>query len=138
MKGVIDYRIVDQKHVLWTCHKACKIEYSDCCFCVCSVCYNDMTVDVTTSKKKVHKKQSKRRRTSRSVDDDITICKHNVEDLVPFMDQSFFSKKYKITIAQEKYKLPVVCSICENELVDRIRSDDTSIMNSESVGIVEI
>ena len=86
----------------------------------------------------VSKKKSKCRRTSQNMDDNNTICKHNVDQLVPFMDQSFFTQKFKITIAQERYKLPVVCSICENELVDKIKNSDTSGTNPASLGIVAI
>jgi len=135
---VSGYRVVDQKHVLWTCHKACKIEYFDCCFCMCSVCYTKQTMDIDSSKSVVSKKKSKRCRTSRNMDDDNTLCKHDVDQLVPFMDQNFFSPKYKDTIAQERYKLPIMCSICKYELVDKIRNIDTSSIYTSTVGIVEI
>ena len=48
---------------------------------------------------------------------------HSIDALVPFMDQTFFSAKYKQTIRQEKYKLPLTCSRCEREIVDKIRND---------------
>ena len=133
-----NYRIVDAKHVLWTCHKACKIEHYDCSYCMCSVCYTTKTTNVDNSTTKVTKKKSKRRRTSCSIDDDNERCKHNLEDLVPFMDQSFFSTKYKTTIAQEKYKLPVVCSICNYELVDRLKNDDSATLNASMGAIIPI
>ena len=124
---VSNVRIVDAKHVLWTCHKACKIEHFDCSFCMCSVCYTTQTNNMETPVTNSDKKKGKRRRTSRSIDDDDnTKCKHNITDLVPFMDQSFFSQKYKATIALEKYKLPVACSICECELVDRVGPSESS------------
>ena len=30
------YCIVDSNNVLWTCHKACNIEFSDCNYSICS------------------------------------------------------------------------------------------------------
>ena len=38
------------------------------------------------------------------------------------MDQSFFTQKYKDTIKAEKYVLPMFCSECDSELVDKIPS----------------
>jgi len=39
------------------------------------------------------------------------------------MDKSFFTQKYKETIKGEKYMLPMFCSECGSELVDKIPSN---------------
>ena len=36
------------------------------------------------------------------------------------MDQSFFTHKYKDTIKAEKFMLPMFCSVCKSELVDKL------------------
>lgn len=125
-ESVVNYRLVGPQNVLWTCHKACNIEYEDCCFCVCSTCYSNLTTDTETKNKQKEHSVRKRRRVSRSLDDDTTVCNHNVDRLVPFMDATFFTKKYKQTIRLEKYKLPMFCSRCENELVDKVEKGKKS------------
>jgi len=105
---------------------------------MCSVCYTQKITDKDNGTTQETKKRGKRRRTSRNVDDDENRCKHNIEDLVPFMDQSFFSQKYKKTIAQEKYKLPVVCSVCDCELVDKIKNDDSGVQNTSLGAVIAI
>jgi len=62
----------------------------------------------------------RKRRRVRNLDDNVSICNHDVNALVPFMDGTFFTKKYKQTIQQENYKLPLICSNCEMELVDKL------------------
>ena len=108
---------------IWTCHKACKIEFNDCCYCLCSVCYASKVDDDNKKQERVLKKSQKRRGGTRNFDDNLTLCNHGIDALVPFMDQTFFSAIYKQTIRQEKYKLPLRCSGCERELVDKIRND---------------
>ena len=113
------YRIVNQQNVLWTCHKTCKIEFADCVYCVCSICYAQEILKSETSDNTSGRTASKRRRTSRSKDDDQSICNHSISSLVPFMDSTFFTTKYKDTIRHEGYSLPMVCSMCKSELVDK-------------------
>ena len=124
---------MNQTNVLWTCHKACKIEFNDCCYCLCSVCYASKVDENDKKQERVLKKSRKRRGGTRNFDDDLTLCNHGIDALVPFMDQTFFSAKYKQTIRQEKYKLPLRCSECERELVDKIRNDA-----SFTTGVIEV
>ena len=119
MNTSIGYRVVNQQNVLWTCHKTCKIEYADCVYCVCSTCYAQEILKAETSNNTSGRKASKRRRTSRSKDGDQSICNHCISSLVPFMDSTFFTTKYKETIRQEGYTLPMDCSMCKSELVDK-------------------
>ena len=118
--------LVNHTNVLWTCHKACKIEFDDCAFSLCSVCYAHKVDENDKSDKRVLKKSRKRRGEARSLDDNLALCNHSIDALVPFMDQTFFSVKYKETIRNEKYTLPLTCSGCKGELVDRIRNDGGS------------
>ena len=106
-------RVVNQRNVLWTCHKACKIEFSDCAFCMCSVCYAKKIESGAQT-------MNKRRRVVRQLDDDPNVCKHNLSALVPFTDEPFFSDRYKDKIRHEKYTLPLNCSICHNDLVSKL------------------
>jgi len=112
-------RLVGPQNVLWTCRKACKIEFGDCCFCLCSVCYNEKAMHDNLNGENAGQNLRKRRRV-RNLDDNVSICNHDVNALVPFMDGTFFTKKYKQTIQQENYKLPLICSNCEMELVDKL------------------
>ena len=79
------------------------------------------------------KKSRKRQGGARNFDDNLTLCNHSIDALVPLMDQTFFSAKYKETIKQEKYKLPLRCCGCERELVDKIRNDA-----SFTTGVIEV
>ena len=47
------------------------------------------------------------------------MCRHDVASLVPFMDKSFFTSKYKETIKANQYMLPMNCSECNAVLVDK-------------------
>ena len=119
----INYRLVNQNNVLWTCKKACKIEFGDCVYCICSSCYDLKSSDVNNTNPNNGQQVRKRRRSARcNDDDDLTICRHHINSLEPFMDQSFFTQKYKDTIKGEKYVLPMFCSECDSELVDKIPS----------------
>ncbi len=62
-------------------------------------------------------------------------CNHNINALVPFMDKRFFTEKYKQIIHQELYPLPVVCSNCNLELVDKLTKDT---VDDTSRGIVAV
>ena len=95
--------LVNQINALWTCHKACKIEFSDCSYCLCSVCYASKVDEYDKKQEHVLKKSRKLRGGTRNFNDDLTFCNNSVDALVPFMDQTFFSAKYKQTIWQEKY-----------------------------------
>ena len=121
----VQCRLVNQNHVLWTCHKACKIEFGDCVFAICSVCYTEQNREIEKNKNCFNTNIRKRRRGPINRDDDITSCNHNFDFLVPFMDQTFFTEKYKETIRNENYMLPVICSVCKMELVDKVKSDHT-------------
>ena len=127
-------RVVNSTNVLWTCHKACKIEFGDCCYCICSVCYAKQTNQNGRNVSIAHKTTRKRRRTKKNEDDNMTLCNHNLDALVPFMDQTFFTVKYKETIRLEKYTLPTNCSICHLELVDKPQNES----NQSTSRIVEI
>ena len=118
--------LVNHTNVLWTCHKACKIEFDDCAFALCSVCYANKADENDKSENRVSKKSRKRRGDKKSLDDNLELCNHSVDALVPFMDQTFFSAKYKETIRNEKYTLPLKCSGCDGELMDKIRNDGES------------
>ena len=100
---------------------------------MCSVCYANKVDENDKSQKRVSKKSRKRRGDKKSLDDNLALCNHSIDALVPFMDQTFFSVKYKETIQYEKYTLPLRCSGCEGELVDKIRNDGVS--NTDIVNI---
>lgn len=109
---------------MWTCKKACKIEFGDCAYCICSLCYDLKLSNVNNRNTSNGSKARKRRRSTRcNEDDDLTICRHDINSLEPFMDKSFFTQKYKETIKGEKYMLPMFCSECGSELVDKIPSN---------------
>lgn len=129
------YRVVNPKNVLWTCHKTCKIEFADCSYCVCSICYAKETLNVDTNQNTSGKNSRKRRRTSKNKDDDQTICNHSIDQLVPFMDSKFFTQKYKCTIRQEKYVLPMFCSVCKCELVDKVNNIEPQQNNTTVVAV---
>ena len=82
--------LVNQTNVLWTCHKACKIEFSDCCYCLCSVCYASKVDEDDKKQEHVLKKSRKRRGGTRNFDDDLILYNHGIDALVPLMDQTFF------------------------------------------------
>jgi len=103
-------RIVNDKNVLWTCFKACKIEYSECVYCVCSVCHSK---ESNNSPRKKRSDGTKRR----SNDDDKTLCDH--KSLSPFTDSLFFSEDYRTKIKEEGLPLPLKCSICKYSLMDK-------------------
>ena len=73
--------LVNQTNVLWTCHKACKIEFSDCCYCLCSVCYASKVDEDDKKQERVLKKSRKRRRGTRNFDDNLTLCNHSIDTL---------------------------------------------------------
>ena len=87
----------------------------------------------TTKNEHVLEKSRKRRGGTRNFDDDLTLCNHSIDALVLFMDKTFFSAKYKQTIRQEKYKLPLRCSECERELVVKITND-----TSFTTGVIKV
>ena len=101
---------------------------------MCSYCYSAQSGSVSntiaSNKRQVRKR---RRSTRRNDDDDADLCRHDINSLVPFMDQSFFSQKYKETIKAEKYMLPMFCSVCKSELVDKLPLVDG--LSHDSVGI---
>ena len=74
-------RVVNQSNVLWTCHKACKIEFGDCCYCICSVCYGKQTNQMVHDDPIARKPSRKRRRTNKNVDDNLNLCNHNLDAL---------------------------------------------------------
>ena len=129
------YCIVDSNNVLWTCHKACNIEFSDCDYSICSKCYSAKTLEKGDGDTRNGRKTSKRRRLVQSIDDDNTMCRHDVASLVPFMDKSFFTSKYKDTIRENQYMLPMNCSECDAVLVDKKPTDK---VNSKKHCITEI
>jgi len=129
-------RLVDQNNVLWTCHKACKIDYMDCRFAICSICYASKSKEMENKQVRAGTNVRKRRRGGNvNKDDDTTACNHNINALVPFMDKSFFTVKYKQTIDQESYPLPVVCSNCNIELVDKLPNDTVNDMKGIMVAV---
>ena len=113
------YCIVNSENVLWTCHKACNIEFGDCDYSLCSKCYAEKSNDMGSGNTKNGRKPSKRRRLNQSIDDDNTMCCHDINSLVPFMDRTFFTSKYKETIKANRYVLPMNCSECDAVLVDK-------------------
>ena len=117
--NVPKYCIVNSNNVLWTCHKACNIEFGDCDYSICSKCYSSKMADTSKNRNVNMRPSSKRRRLVQSIDDDHTICRHGIGSLVPFMDKSFFTVKYKDTIRSNRYVLPMNCSECEAILVDK-------------------
>ena len=74
---------MNQTNVLWTCHKACKIEFNDCCYCLCSVCYASKVDENDKKQERVLKKSRKRRGGTRNFDDDVTLCNHGIDALFP-------------------------------------------------------
>ena len=85
-------------NVLWTCHKAYKIEFSDCSYCLCSVCYTGKVDENDKKQECTLKKSRKHQGGAINFDDNLTLCNHSIDVLVPFIDQTFFSAKYKETI----------------------------------------
>ena len=77
----------------------------------------------------------KRRRQVQCIDDSESVCRHDIDSLKPFMDQTFFTKKFKDTIRNEQYKLPMVCSECNGELVDKIPAGVATVMQNEIVAV---
>ena len=54
------------------------------------------------------RKARKQHRSTRcNEDDDLTICRHDINSLEPFMDKLFFTQKYKETIKGEN-----ICCLC--------------------------
>ena len=51
------------------------------------------------------------------------------------MDKTFFTVKYKQTIYQESYPLPVVCSNCNMELVDKLTNDTVQETDGSMVAV---
>ena len=51
---------------------------------------------------------NKHPRVVRQLDDDPNVCKHNLSALVPLIDESIFSDRYKDKIRHEKYTLPIL------------------------------
>ena len=129
------FRLVNHNNVLWTCHKACKIEYGDCDFCICSQCYAKQVCNENTGKSNASRTVRKRRRNVQCSDDNESVCRHDIDSLKPFMDQTFFTKKYKDTIRIEKYKLPMVCSECQSQLVDKMPAGVAKIVNRSIVTV---
>ena len=98
---------------------ACNIEFGDCDYSLCSKCYSGKSNDMGSSNTKNGRKTSKQRRLIQSIDDDNTMCCHDINSLVPFMDRTFFTSKYKETIKANQYMLPMNCSECDAVLVDK-------------------
>ena len=115
--------LVNRTNVLWTCHKACKIEFDYCSFSLCSVYYANKVDKSNKLQERVLKKSRKRRGGTRSLDENLALCNHSIDAMV---GSNFFSAKYKDTIQYEKYTLPLRCSGCKGELVDKIRNDGGS------------
>ena len=80
-------------------------------------------------------KISKRRRLVQSIDDNNAMCRHDVASLVPFMDKIFFTSKYKDTVKENQYMLPMNCSDCDAVLVDKKPTDK---VNSKKYCMTEI
>ena len=129
------FHLVNQNNVLWTCHKACKIEYGDCDFCICSKCYSTKVCGENTEMPKTSRTVQKRRRHVQCSDDDESVCRHDIDSMKPFMDQTFFTTEFKDTILIEKYKLPMVCSECNSQLVDKIPATAATVVNSDIVAV---
>ena len=113
------YCIVNSNNILWTCHKACNIQFGDCDYSLYSKCYSGKSIDTGNSNTKKGRKKSKWRCLIQSIDDNNTMCCHDINSLVPFMDRTFFTSKYKETIKANRYVLPMNCSECDAVLVDK-------------------
>ena len=108
----------------------------DCRFAICSVCYASKNKEMENKQVRAGKNVWKRRRGGHvNKDDDTRACNHNLNALVPFMDKSFFTVKYKEIIKQECYPLPVVCSSCNMELVDKLPNDNIDDMDGVMVAV---
>ena len=88
--------LVNQNNVLWTCHKACKIEYGDCDFCICGKCYSKKVCGENTGMLKTSRTVQKQRRHVQCSDDNESVCQHDIDTLKPFMDQTFLLQNLKI------------------------------------------
>ena len=86
------YCIVNSINVLWTCHKACNIEFGDCDYHICSKCYLGEIVGPSNNHTTNVHRTSKRHPLVRSIDDDNTIYCHDIGSLVPFMKKIFYQK----------------------------------------------
>ena len=53
------YCIVNSDNILWTCQKACNIEFGDCDYSLCSKCYSEKSSDMASSNTKNGRKPSK-------------------------------------------------------------------------------
>ena len=65
-------RLVDQNNVLWTCHKACKIDYMDCRFAICNICYASKSKEMENKQVRAGTNVRKRRRGGNNNRDDDT------------------------------------------------------------------
>ena len=60
-------------------------------------------------------------------------CDH--ETLICCIDHSYFSKQYIKKRIQKKHKLPIFCSVCKFEIVDKF---DTNVNQNEHIRIEAI
>ena len=104
-------------------------------FAICSICYASKTKEMETKQVSAGANVRKSCQGHDNKDDDTMACNHNINALVPFMDKSFFTAKYKQTIHQQSYPLPVVCLKCNMELVDKLTNDT---VDDTSGGIVVV
>ena len=123
----LTFCIVNSNNILLTCHKASNIEYGDCEYSICSKCYSGKTIDTSNSNTKNGQKTSKWRGLIWSIDDNNTMCCHDICSLVSFMGKSFFTSKHKETIKANQYVLPMSCSECDAVLVDKKNTFTTDV-----------
>ena len=97
---------------MWSCFKANDLNYPDCVYCMCNVCYSK------TNQSSSRKTRGPRQKL-KSKDDSKLKCDH--VSLTPFLDSTFFAKKFKDKILKESYPLPTNCSVCKCELIDIIQ-----------------
>ena len=63
-------------------------------------------------------KRQRRRSRARTLDDDLSICSHNFDDLNPFIDTRYLDPEYvKRKIEDEDAYLPTIYSICKFKII---------------------
>lgn len=139
LNNSVNQVIISDGQPIWVCVNAMKQD-EDCVFCKCNKCYMKETEETKVfARKSKPTRRSVRCKKVENVKEGLIVekkqrqvtakthmnCDH--ETLNCCIDHSYFSKQYIKKRIQKKHKLPIFCSVCKFEIVDKV--DDNTNQN---------
>lgn len=133
--------VINNTTPIWVCQNAMK-QNEDCLYCKCNKCYmkdscNSVNINIesrrsTRCRKKSNEKEGKISTKTQQFATAKTYVECDHDTLICCYESAYFTPDYIAVRQKKNHKLPIVCSICQFEILNKI---DEKEMNPKVVAL---